>query len=99
MPRYPSRVRLLALALIALNFLLPALAMALPPGAPLLSVTERPEATSGFFSQLRDLFSVLWPENGSILEPNGTPRPSFGLPTKPNTASSDDNGSGLDPNG
>lgn len=91
MPRSPSRLRLPALALIALVFLVPALATALPPDARVLSAVERPEATPGLLSQLWGFLSALWAENGSILEPDGAP--------KPNTADSGDNGSGLEPDG
>jgi hypothetical protein len=75
MPRSPSRLRLPALALIALIVLCPALATALPPDARVLSPAERHEATPSFFSQLWSLFSALWSENGSILEPNGGATP------------------------
>ena len=42
-------------------------------------------------SQLFSLLWFLWAGNGSILDPNGEPRPT--------TGSSGDNGSGLEPNG
>jgi hypothetical protein len=99
MPRSPSHFRLPALALIALVFLAPALATALPPDARILSAAERPEATPGLLSQLWGFFSSLWSENGSILDPNGTPRPSSGSGNEPASADSGDNGSGLEPNG
>jgi hypothetical protein len=43
------------------------------------------------FAQLWSFLFFAWAGNGSILEPNGTPRPTAG--------SSGDNGSILDPNG
>jgi hypothetical protein len=42
-------------------------------------------------AQLWSFLLFAWAENGSILDPNGIP--------KPTTGSSGDNGSGLDPNG
>lgn len=99
MPRSPSRLRLPALALIALVFLVPALATALPPDARILSAAERPDATPGFFSQLWGSLSVLWSENGSGLEPNGGANSGAPSEPEPNGADSGDNGSGLDPDG
>jgi hypothetical protein len=91
MPRHPKR--LLLPTLLALTLLPPTLATARPlrseQGA--RPAAERSEAGPGLLAQLRDLLSVLWAENGSGLEPNGT-----------GTTSSDttgDNGSGLEPDG
>jgi hypothetical protein len=42
-------------------------------------------------AQLWSFLFFAWAENGSILEPNGIPKPTAG--------SSGDNGSGLEPNG
>jgi hypothetical protein len=91
MTRLRKRLLVPALALIALAFLFPALATALPQEGTVLSAAERQEATPGRLSQLWILLSALWAENGSILEPNDGPKPTAG--------SSGDNGSGLDPNG
>jgi len=96
MSRLRSRLLVPALALIALGFLVPALAMALPQGEAVLSAIERPEAAPGRLSQLWRLLCALWSENGSILGPNGAT--SSGAVTEP-TASSGDNGSILDPDG
>lgn len=76
MPRRPTRPLLLALLLLGLTVL--------PLGASSLSAAERPETTPGLLSQLWSLFSDLWSENGSILDPDGA---------------SGENGSGLEPNG
>ena len=91
MRRLRSRFLVPVLALIALVFLVPALATALPQGPVIPSVAERQEATPGLFSQLWSFLSALWSETGSILEPDGNP--------KPNAASSGDTGSGLEPDG
>jgi hypothetical protein len=87
------RLRLLVptLALIALVFLFPALAKAMPSGEAGLSAAERQEATHGRLSQVWSFLSALWAETGSILEPNGGPKPAAG--------SSGDTGSILEPNG
>lgn len=88
MPRHPTRPLLLTLALLA--FIL------LPPA---LSAAERPDATSGLFSQLWSLFSTLLSDTGSILDPNGVNAgPSSGSGTEP-SASTGDTGSILEPNG
>jgi len=57
MSRLRSRLLVPALALIALGFLGPALAMALPQGEAVLSAAERPEAAPGRLSQLWSLLS------------------------------------------
>jgi hypothetical protein len=91
MTQLRSRLLVPTLALIALSVLFPALATALPQGEAVLPVAERQEATPGRLSQLWNLLSSLRAETGSILEPNGEP--------KPNAGSSGDSGSGLEPNG
>jgi hypothetical protein len=91
MTRLRTRLLVPTLALITLIFLSPALALAQPKGPDVLSAAERHEATPGRLSQLWNLLSALWSETGSILEPDGGPKPASG--------SSGDNGSGLDPNG
>jgi hypothetical protein len=91
MTRLRSRLLVPALALIALAFLFPALAKALPKGETGPPAAERQEATPRRLSQLWSLLSALWAETGSILEPNGEP--------KPTTGSSGDTGAGLEPNG
>jgi hypothetical protein len=99
MPRHSTRLLVPALALIALGFLVPTLATALPQGEAVLSAAERPEAAPGRLSQLWSLLSVLWSENGSILEPNGAHAgPTSGSGTAPNE-STGDTGAGLEPNG
>lgn len=96
MPRRPTRLLVPALTLIALTFLLPALATAQPQQKAPLAAAERPEAHPGLFSQLRILLSVLWAETGSVLEPNGaSSRPG----SAPNATTTGDNGSGLEPDG
>jgi hypothetical protein len=92
MRRRPSRLLVPALALIALAFLFPTFASALPQREAVLSAAERPEAGPGLFSKIQGLLSVLWAETGSGLDPNGTG-------SGPNTASTGDTGSGLDPDG
>ena len=67
MPRIPTRPLVLALALVALLALSPALATAQPT----FSVTEQPEPTPGLLSQLWSLLSALWSNTGSGLDPNG----------------------------
>ena len=111
MPRLLSRLLVPALALIALGFLVPALAQALPLGGADLSAAERHEAAPGRLSQLWRLLSTLWDETGSILDPNGgtssgavseptaSSRESAGSTGAQPTASSGDNGSILDPDG
>jgi len=92
MTRLRSRLLVPTLALIALAFLFPALATALPQGEEaILSVAECQEGSPGRLSQLWSLLSSLWAETGSILEPNGEPKPTAG--------SSGDTGSILEPNG
>jgi hypothetical protein len=88
MPRLRSRLLVPTLALIALGFLVPALARALPLGDAVLSATEHHEAAP---SRLFQLWSLLWAETGSILEPDGS--------SKPTAAGSGDTGSGLEPDG
>ena len=93
MPRRPMRLLFPVLVLIALVFLLPALATAAPyHGEAVLAPAERHEAAPSFFAQLRNLFSFLW-ETGSGLDPNG------GKPGVPSATTSGDTGSGLDPDG
>jgi hypothetical protein len=99
MPRFRSRFLVPALALIAFGFLFPALARALPLGDAAPSAAEHHEATPGRLSQLWSLLSALWSETGSILDPDGTPRPSSGSGAEPGAANSGDNGPGLDPDG
>jgi hypothetical protein len=89
MPRHPTRPLIPALALIAFTLF----------GRAVPSVAERPEATPGFVSPFRDLLSLLWSENGSILDPDGTPGASSRPGAEPAAPTSGDNGSGLDPNG
>lgn len=91
MTRLRPRLLVPALALIALAFLFPALSMALPHGEAAPRARERAEAALGPLHQLWSLFSVLWAESGSILEPDGQP--------KPNAAGSGDSGSILEPDG
>lgn len=90
MPRRPKRLSVLAL--IALVFLLPALATAQPqPREAVPVVAARHDAGPSFFAELRSLLSVLW-KNGSGLEPNGRTGPGA-------ATTAGDNGSGLDPDG
>jgi hypothetical protein len=84
------RSRLLVFAL-ALTFVFPALAKALPQGEARPLVAERQEASRGSLSQLWNLLSTIWAETGSILEPDGGPKPTAG--------NSGDTGAGLEPNG
>jgi hypothetical protein len=95
MPRYPSR--LLAPALIASLCLAPTLASARPVHRDAVpSVSKRPVAVSGFLSQIRDLFSALWAETGSGLDPDGgNTATNSGTATLPPS----DAGSILDPDG
>lgn len=88
MPRHPARPLLLILTLLVFILL---------PSA--LSATERPDATPGLFSQLWSLFSTLFSNTGSGLDPNGVNAgPSSGPGTEP-SASTGDTGSILEPNG
>jgi hypothetical protein len=84
------RTRLLV-PVLSLLFLLPALAKALPKGEAGPLVAERLEVTPSHFSQFWGLLSALWAETGSVLEPDGSP--------KPNAGNSGDTGSGLEPDG
>lgn len=96
MPRLPSRLLVPALTLIALLFLTPTHATALPLGTILSSAAESPEATPGLFSRLWGFLSAVW-ANGPGLEPNGaTAGAASG--SEPNAATGD-NGSILEPNG
>jgi hypothetical protein len=90
----PRRLkRLPVLALIALVFLLPALATAAPHHSEaVLAPAERHGAGPSFLAQLQSLLSVLW-KNGSGLDPNGRPGPNFPATT------AGDNGSILEPDG
>jgi hypothetical protein len=88
MPRHPTRPLVLILTLLA--FIL------LPPA---LSATESPDATPGLVSQLWSLFSILFTDTGSALEPDGVNAgPRSGSGTEHN-AGTGETGSGLDPNG
>jgi hypothetical protein len=99
MPRRPERPLVPALALITLVFLTPALATALPHGGEAsLRAAERPQDGPSLFAKAWTLFSALWAETGSVLEPNGGAGASSGTGT-PNAATTGDNGSGLEPNG
>jgi hypothetical protein len=98
MPRLRSRLLVPVLALVALGFLVPVLAQALPLGGADLSAAELHEPIPGRLSQFWSLLSALWAETGSILEPNGTPGGAgSGSGSEPGAAG--DTGSGLDPNG
>lgn len=100
MTRLRSRIPVPVLALIVLSFLSPRLSMALPQGEAGPSAAERHETARGRLSQLWSLLSALWAENGSILDPNGTPGgASSGSGAEPDAGSSGDNGSILDPDG
>ena len=88
MPRHPTRPLLLTFILLVFLFLPPA-----------LSATESPGATPGLLSQLWSLFSALFSDTGSGLEPNGASAvPPSGSGTEP-SASTGDTGSILEPNG
>lgn len=90
MPRRPKRLSVLAL--IALVFLLPALATAQPhlrEDVPAAAAGH--DAGPSLLAQLWSLLSVLW-QNGSILDPDGRPGPGA-------ATTAGDTGSGLDPNG
>jgi hypothetical protein len=98
MPRHPTRP-LLILTLLALVVFAPTYAIALPQGTAALSAAERLDATPSLFSQLWSLFSALFSDTGSGLEPNGA---SAGPPSSSGTepsASTGDTGSILEPNG
>jgi len=96
MHQRPKRLRVPALALIALVALVvafPALTTAAPRQADSLrTAAERHESVSTLFAQLRSLFAVLW-QTGSGLEPDG------GKPGAPQATTAGDTGSVLDPNG
>ena len=94
MHRSTSRLLIPTLALLALVFLFPSLATALPQSPILRSAAERHEAALGLFSKLRDVLSAVW-TNGSALEPDGA---NAGSGTEPNAAIGD-NGSALEPDG
>jgi hypothetical protein len=95
MPRYPSR--LLAPALIAALCLAPTVASARPAHRETVpSASKRPAAVSGVLSKIRDLFSALWAETGSGLDPDGG---NTGTSSGATTPPPSDTGSGLDPNG
>jgi len=102
MPRFPSRLVVPA-ALIALVLLGPAPATASPQGKIVLSAAAHPATNPGFFSKVRDLLLVLWPDTGSILDPDGSKTAktdeNAGPGTEQSRASSGDTGSGLEPNG
>lgn len=94
-------VRLLVPALFGLLFLVPALATARPDHQQAVhSAAECRKAAPSLLSKVQGFLSVLWAENGSILDPNGggtNTSSSNGSGERP--ASSGDNGSILDPNG
>ena len=93
MSQHP-KPRVLALALLALVFLLPAITTAQPREA-VPAVAARHDVGPSLFAQLRSLLSALW-KTGSILEPNGAkPDPSAGSGIVPTS----DTGSILEPNG
>ncbi len=96
MSRRPKRLRVSALALIALVALVvafPALTTAAPRQAEALRApAERHESAPTLFAQLRSLFAVLW-ETGSVLDPNG------GKPGAPQATTAGDTGSILEPDG
>lgn len=95
MPRNPTRP-LLLLALLAFTLLTPTRAIAFPQGTALRSAAEHAEpAPLGLFARLWDLLSAVW-TTGSILEPNGA---GASTGTEPNSASTGDTGSGLEPDG
>jgi hypothetical protein len=95
MPRYPSR--LLAPALIATLCLTPNLASARPAHRDAVpSTSKRPVAVSGVLSKIRDLFSALWAETGSGLDPDGGNTATNSGPATPPPS---DTGSILDPDG
>jgi hypothetical protein len=99
MPRYT--LRLLVPALLGLLFLVPALATAGPDHKDAVrSTAEDRKGTPSLLSRLQEFLSVLWAENGSILDPDGAgPGTSSRNGTGENPASSGDNGSILDPDG
>jgi hypothetical protein len=98
MPRRPSRPLVPALALIALVLLPPALATALPHGGETaLRAAERPQAGPSLFAKAWTLFSALWAETGSVLEPDGAGASSAGGTA--NAASTGGTGSVLEPDG
>lgn len=98
MPRRPNRLRVPALALIALATLLaafPALTTAAPHQAETLRApAERHEAVPSLtlFAHLRSLLAVLW-QTGSGLDPDG------GKPGAPHATAAGDTGSILEPDG
>ena len=96
MPRLPARLLILTTTLIALLFLSPSFAAALPLEQPGLSAAEHSDATPGLFSKLWGFLSAVW-TNGSILEPDGSGA-SSGSGSEPNAATGD-TGSILDPDG
>ena len=97
MPQLPKRLLgPAALALIVVAFLFPALATAQPRKEAVRSPAERTAVAPSLFAEIRSLLSILWDENGSGLEPDGT---SSAAGTEPNAATTGDNGSILEPNG
>lgn len=100
MPRHPKRHRIPALALItlvALVFLVPALATAQPhQGEAVLAAAARPEAGPSLFAQLRSFLSVLWADTGSGLDPDGAGARTSSVP---DATIMGDTGSILDPDG
>ncbi len=99
MLRYSTRV--LVPTLLALLFVVPSLATARPAHKDAgVSAAEHREVTPSLLSKIQEFLSVLWAENGSILDPNGAgPGTSSGDGTGENPASAGDNGSILDPDG
>ncbi|HEX3525491.1 MAG TPA: hypothetical protein VH988_00360 [Thermoanaerobaculia bacterium] len=91
MSRSSKSHRAVVLALLALVFLLPALATAQPQPREAMSAATTSHDTA-FLDQLRSLLSTLW-KTGSILEPNGRPGPN------PPATTAGDTGSILEPDG
>jgi hypothetical protein len=96
MPQLPKRLLVPTLALIALVLLLPTLATAQPQREALRSPAEHTAAVPSLFAEIRSFLSILWAENGSVLEPDGR---SSAVGSETNTATTGDNGSVLEPDG
>jgi len=94
MSRTPKPHRILVLALLALVFLLPALATAAPHHSEAVPVAaaRHDAGPSLLLAQLQGFLSFLW-KNGSGLDPDGRPGPN------PPATTAGDTGSGLEPNG
>lgn len=92
-----NSTRLLIPALLGLLFLVPTLAIARPGHQRSVPSTEGQKVAPGL---LQEFLSVLWAEQGSILDPNGADSGTgSGDGTGEKPASSGDNGSILDPDG